>query len=147
MPASTGKQYAAMDSLAWRITYDWNQAKNKLKTTDDMQKAWQDIKESAKYQCLADKRKESVRYLWDHTRQRTLAENQIWGRWLNGQFFTNWCDLPEKYKYDDNLLKTLPSGHFWMKDGQATRVRFFISEDSRNEDRSHFIRPHSVTDC
>jgi hypothetical protein len=141
VPASIEKQCAAMDSLAWRITYEWNQAKNNLKTMAQMQTVWQDTLQTGHYQCLAEKRKESVYYLWSHTRQRTLAENQIHGRWLNGKFFANWCDLPEKYKYDDSLLKTLPSGHFWLQEGQATKVRYFISEDAKSEDAFHFITP------
>ena len=137
---SLEKQYAAMDSLAWRITYEWSQARNNLKTIAQMQTAWRDLLQAGHYQCLAEKRRESVSYLWHHTRQRTLAENQIHGRWLNGKFFLNWCDLPEKYKYDDSLLKTLPSGYFWLQEGQATKVRYFVPENA-SEDAFHFVAP------
>jgi hypothetical protein len=127
-----------MDPLAWRITYEWNQAKNNLKTIAQMQEVWKGLLQAEQYQCLAGKRRESVRYLWEHTRQRTLAENQVHGRWLNGEFYANWCDLPEEYKYDDNLLESLPSGHFWLHEGQVTKVRYFVPENARKEDAYHF---------
>jgi hypothetical protein len=142
MPASLAKQSSAMHSLAWRITYEWDCAKNDYKTMQQMQDAWQGILESANYQCLADKRKETIFFLWHHIRTTTLAKNQVHGRWCNGRFYANWCDLPEDYAYDNNLLKTLPSGHFWAvvdSKGQATSIRYFISSDCENEDKSHFL--------
>jgi hypothetical protein len=138
MAASLDRQVSAMDSLAWRISYEWNQARNGQKIMKQMHTVWKDIQESAHYQCLADKRKESAYYLWYYTSRRVLAESQLWGYWYKGEFFANWCDLPEKYKYDDSLLKTLPSGHFWARDGQATTIRYFVSEDCAGEDKSHF---------
>lgn len=132
-----------MDSLAWRITYEWNRAKNHCLTMDQMQNAWRDgILQSANYQCLVGKRKETIRFLWHHTRNRILAENQIYGWWMDGQFYGSWCDLPESVKYDDNALAKLPKGHFWL-DGnrQATTIRYFVSPDSEGEDRTHFLAP------
>lgn len=145
MATSTEKQVSAMDSLAWKISYEWNRAKNRCLTMADMQKAWTDsIVQSANYQCLAEKRKETIRFLWHHTRQRILAENQLWGHWLNGAFYSNWCDLPESVRYDEQKMKTLPKGHFWI-DGnrEATAIRYFVSDDSAAEDRTHFLSPLS----
>lgn len=140
MPASLDKQISAMDSLAWRVTYEWNQAKNNLKTMAEMHKVYQDLCQSAKYQCLADKRKESIRFLWQHTRVRIQAENQIHGRWYDGRFYAHWCDLPESIRYDNAALAKLPSGHFWAdKDRQATAIRYFISSDCAGEDAAHFL--------
>ena len=143
MPASLDKQSAAMDSLAWRITYEWNRAKNHCLTMDQMQSSWRDsILQSANYQCLAEKRKETIRFLWHHTRNRILAENQIYGWWLDGKFYGSWCDLPEAIRYDEEALAKLPKGHFWL-DGnrQATTIRYFIPSDSEGEDRTHFLAP------
>ena len=132
-----------MDSLAWRVTYEWNCAKNRCLTMADMQRAWTDsIAQSANYQCLAEKRKEAIRFLWHHTRNRILAENQMYGHWYQGSFYSNWSDLPESVRYDEKLLKSLPAGHFWL-DGnrQATTIRYFISADSAGEDRAPFLAP------
>lgn len=141
MPVSVAKQTAAMHSLAWRITYEWNRAKNHCLTMTETQSAWQGhILQSANYQCLADKRKEAIRFLWHHTRNRILAENQIYGWWFNGRFHSSWCDLPESIRYDEKQLGKLPRGHFWL-DGnrQATTIRYFICADSAGEDRAHFL--------
>jgi hypothetical protein len=140
MAATLAKQIAAMDSLAWRVTYEWNCAKNEHKNMEQMQEVWKCIAQSHNYQCLATMRKSTISFLWHHTRNITLAHNRLHGRWLNGVFCANWCDLPEKYKRDDNLLKTLPSGHFWVdNNGKPTTIRYFISSDCANEDRSHFL--------
>jgi hypothetical protein len=142
-PASLDRQFSAMDSLAWRVTYEWNCAKNRCLTMDQMQSAWRDrILQSADYQRLAGKRKEAIRFLWYHTRNRVLAENQIYGWWLSGRFYGSWCELPESIRYDDSALAKLPKGHFWL-DGnrQTTTIRYYISSDSAGEDRSHFLAP------
>jgi hypothetical protein len=132
-----------MGQLAWRITYEWNCAKNRCLTMEQMQAVWKDhVLQSADYQCLAEKRKETIRFLWHHTRNRVLAENQCHGRWLNGVFNSSWCDLPESVRYDEAKIKTLPTGHFWLDgNGQVTTIRYFISADSTGEDRSHFLKP------
>lgn len=143
MPAAIAQQAAAMDSLAWRISYEWDCAKNRQRTMAEMQQAWQDsILHSAHYQCLAFKRKETIAFLWQHTRNRILAQNQIYGWWFNGSFYNSWCHLPESHKHDDSLLKTLPRGHFWV-DGnrETTTIRYYIPEDCANEDRTHFLAP------
>jgi hypothetical protein len=140
---SIDKQSAAMDSLAWRTTYEWNRAKNYCLTMDQMQSTWRDgILQSAEYQCLAEKRKEAIRFLWHHTRNRILAENQLHGWWLDGRFYGSWCDLPESIRYDEAELAKLPTGHFWL-DGkrQATTIRYYVSSDSAGEDRTHFLTP------
>lgn len=145
MAASLSKQVAAMDTLAWRVTYEWNRAKGHYKTIETMQAAWQCLTQSPQYQCLADKRKESIHFLWHHTRTRVLAENQVLGRWCDGVFYANWCDLPEEYKRNDAMLPTLPVGHFWLDDNRkATTIRYFISSDCANEDRKHFSVPSAV---
>ncbi len=143
MPASIDKQSGAMEQLAWRITYEWNCAKNRCLTMDNMQTAWKDwIVQSAHYQCLAEKRKETIRFLWHHTRNKVLAENTIYGHWLNGSFYSSWSDLPESVRYDEAKIKTLPKGHFWGDGkGNATTIRYFISADSTGEHRSHFLKP------
>jgi hypothetical protein len=139
MAASISKQYSAMDSLAWRIGHEWNRAKNVRKTMDQMQTVWNDLVQSAEYQCLAGKRRETIFFHWHYTRTYMLSQNQVQGRWCNGCFFHSWCDLPEEYKASDSLLKTLPSGHFWLNgDGQATPSRYFVSSDCANEDERHF---------
>ena len=140
MPANLATQSAAMNHLAWQITYEWNRAKNEQKTMPQMHLAWDTLTQSAKYQCLAQKRKETIFFLWHHTRTCTLAQNEIHGRWLHGKFYANWCDLPEKYKRDDSLLRTLPSGHFWLDGkGRPTAMRYFIASDCAGEDTSHFL--------
>ena len=145
MAATLAKQFAAMDSLAWRVTYEWNCAKNKQKNIQEMQEVWEYVAQSPNYQCLADMRKSTIHYLWHHIRQTTLAHNQIHGRWLNGAFYASWSDLPEKYKRDDNLLKTLPSGHFWVdNNGKPTTIRYFISSDCAGEDVSHFLASEPI---
>jgi len=140
MASKLDKQFTAMNSLSWRITYEWNKAKNEFLTIDQMQKIWQDIiKHDANYNCLAEKRKETIRFLWFHIRQITIAHNQLFGRWYNGKFYNHWMDLPEEIRHDDNMLAKLPSGHFWLdRNGQATRMRYFISKDSIGEDVKHF---------
>lgn len=140
-----------MDSLAWEIKYQWDRAKNRFLTIEQIQSVWRDsILQSAHYQCLAEKRKEAIRFLWHHTRNRILAENQIWGWWFNGHFYGRWSELPESIRYDENVLAKLPKGHFWI-DGnrQATTIRYFVSADSAKEDHSHFLSAaeHSVTEC
>jgi len=143
VPASIDKQSSAMGQLAWRITYEWNCAKNRCLTMEQMQTVWRDhVLQSADYQCLAEKRKETIRFLWHHTRNRVLAENQGYGHWFNGAFYASWCDLPESVRYDEAKIKTLPKGHFWI-DGnrQVTTIRYFISADSTGEDCSHFLKP------
>jgi hypothetical protein len=110
---------------------------------EQMQAVWRDsILQSANYQCLAEKRKETIRFLWHHTRNRILAENQLFGRWLNGVFYSSWSDLPESVRCDEQKMKQLPSGHFWL-DGnrQPTTIRYFIASDSSGEDRTHFLAP------
>jgi hypothetical protein len=145
MAATVIKQIAAMDSLAWRTTHEWNCAKNEQKNMEQMQEVWEYITQSRNYQCLADMRKSTIHYLWRHTRTITLAQNQIHGRWLNGAFYANWCDLPEKYKRDDNLLKTLPCGHFWVDNNRRpTTIRYFISSDCADEDTSHFLASEPI---
>lgn len=140
MPATLAKQYAAMDSLAWRVTYEWNRAKDQHKNTKQMQEEWKSLTQSANYQCLAGMRKSTIAFLWHHTRTITLAYNQVYGYWLNGAFYANWRDLPEKYKRDDSLLKTLPSGHFWVDNNRKpTTIRYYISSDCAGEDLSHFL--------
>jgi hypothetical protein len=140
MPATLSKQVAAMDSLAWRVTHEWSRARDERKNMAQMQEEWKNLTESANYQCLADKRKETILFLWHHTRTVTLAHNQLYGRWLNGGFYANWTDLPEEYKRNDALLKTLPSGHFWVaSDRKPTTIRYFISSDCDGEDVSHFL--------
>lgn len=140
MPATLAKQSAAMDSLAWRITYEWDRAKDQRKNTEQMQEEWKNLTESANYQCLANKRKETIFFLWHHTRTTTLAHSQLHGRWLNGRFYANWADLPEEYKRNDALLKTLPSGHFWVDSNRKpTTIRYFVSSDCAGEDVSHFL--------
>jgi hypothetical protein len=140
MAAKLAKQIAAMDSLAWRTTYEWNCAKNEHKNMEQMQEVWKYIIQSPNYQCLAGCRKSTIHYLWHHTRTITLAQNQVHGRWLGGRFYANWCDLPEKYKRDDSLLKTLPSGHFWLDSNRKpTTIRYYISSDCDDEDVSHFL--------
>ena len=143
MPASTDKQLASMQQLAWRIGYEWSCAKNRCLTIENMQTVWKDhILQSAHYQCLAEKRKETIRFLWHHTRNTVLAQNQIYGHWLNGVFYSSWSDLPESVRYDEAKIKTLPKGHFWL-DGnrQTTTIRYFISADSTGEDKGHFLKP------
>jgi hypothetical protein len=104
-----------------------------------------DLVKSEQYIRLADKRKATIIFLWNRIRNQTLAKNQLWGRWLDGIFYSNWCDLPDEYKYNDNLLKTLPSGHFWLDGNRnVTTIRYFISRDCAGEDRKHFISP-SIT--
>jgi hypothetical protein len=138
-PSNFAKQSVAMDSLSWRIAHEWNRAKNDRKTMDEMHKVWQYITSSPNYQCLAVKRKETIFFLWHHVRTQTLAQNEMYGRWLHGKFYTSWSDLPERYKASDTLLKRLPSGHFWLdENGQATMCRYFVPSDSVGEDRSHF---------
>jgi len=140
MPATLAKQSAAMVSLAWRVTDEWDRAKNQHKNMEQMQEEWKGLTQSPNYQCLADKRKETIFFLWYHARTTTLAHNQLYGRWLNGRFYANWSDLPEEYKDSDILLKTLPSGHFWVdNNGKPTTIRYFISSDCTNEDVSHFL--------
>ena len=154
MPASLDKQCAAMTSLAWRVTYEWNCAKNRCLTMDQMQTVWREsIAQSANYQCLANMRKSTIRFLWDHTRNRILAENQLYGHWYKGAFYSMWPELPESVRYDEQLIKTLPKGHFWL-DGnrQATTIRYWLSPDSASEDRTHFLAPSepvlpNVTKC
>lgn len=143
MSATIAQQTAAMDSLAWRISHEWNCAKNRQRTMAEMQQVLQDsILHSAHYQCLAFKRKETISFLWHHTRNKTLAENSIYGWWASGQFYYSWSDLPEPYKHDDSMLKTLPCGHFWVDgDRKATTIRYFVSPDSAAEDRTHFLVP------
>lgn len=128
-----------MDALAWSITYEWNRAKNRCLTMDQMQTAWRDcIAQSEKYKCLAEKRKETINFLWDHTRNRILAENQLYGHWYKGTFYSSWCDLPESVRYDEELMRTLPKGHFWLDaNRQATTIRYFIGNDCEG-DRTHF---------
>lgn len=139
MAAKLAKQTAAMDSLSWRISYAWNCAKNQQKTIDEMHKEWKDLKQSLDYQCLAEMRKLAIWYLWDYVRKTTLAQNQIYGWFCEGVFYSNWSNLPEKYKNDDNLLKTLPCGHFWIDGtGNATKVRYFLHSESSGEDPGHF---------
>ena len=139
MAASIEKQCSAMDSLAWRIGHEWSRAKAERKTMDQMQTVWYDLVQSAHYQCLAGKRRETILFHWQHTRTCTLSQNLHHGRWFNGHFFSSWCDLPEEYKASDSLLKTLPSGHFWLDgDGQATPSRYFVSGDCANENQKHF---------
>jgi hypothetical protein len=134
-----------MDSLAWQATHEWNCAKNQYKTIEQMQQVWQDLTKSANYQCLAEKRKSTIFFLWHHIRNTTLSQNQIHGRCLNGKFYSSWRDLPEEYKASDALLKTLPSGHFWGDgNGQATTIRYFIASDSAGEDKSHFLAPQDA---
>jgi hypothetical protein len=138
--ASINNQHASMDTLAWRVTYEWNRAKNRCLTMDEMQTAWRDsIAQSAHYQCLADKRKETINFLWHHTQNRILAENQIYGYWYEGAFYSNWSDLPESVRYNEELLKNLPVGHFWL-DGnrKATTIRYFIGNGCRGEEKTHF---------
>ena len=140
MAATLAKQFAAMDSLAWRITYEWNRAKNEHRNIQQLNEEWKNLTQLPSYQCLAAMRKSTVRYLWYHTGKVIQAHNQIHGRWLNGAFYANWCDLPEKYKRDDNLLKTLPSGHFWVdSNGKPTTIRYHVSSDCAGEDVSHFL--------
>lgn len=140
MAATLAKQSAAMDSLAWRINSEWNCAKNSYKNMEQMQEVWRHITQSPNYQRLAGMRKSTINYLWRHARETTLAQNQVYGQWLNGAFYASWNDLPEKYKRDNNLLKTLPSGHFWIdSNGKPTTIRYFISSDCAGEDLSHFL--------
>ena len=140
MPATVAKQSAAMDSLAWRVVHEWNYAKNEQKNMKQMQEAWKHMAQSPNYQCLAGMRKSTISFLWRHTRTITLAYNQVYGHWLNGKFYANWSDLPEEYKRDDRLLKTLPSGHFWLdSNGKPTTTRYFISSDCDGEDVAHFL--------
>lgn len=140
MAARLARQIAAMDSLSWRISHAWNCAKNQQKNIDEMHKEWKDLKQSLDYQCLAEMRKFAVWYLWDCTRKITLAQNQVYGWFCEGVFYSSWSNLPEKYKSDDNLLKTLPCGHFWMDGtGNATKIRFFLHSESSGEDSSHFL--------
>lgn len=140
MAAKLAKQQAAMDSLSWRISYAWNRAKDQQKTIEEMQREWQDLKQSADYQCLAEMRKFAIWHLWDHTRKITLAQNQIYGWFCEGVFYSSWSNLPEKYRHDDNLLKTLPSGHFWGDGaGSVTKTRYFLHSESSGEDSSHFL--------
>jgi hypothetical protein len=154
MPANLDKQCAAMNSLAWRVTYAWNCAKNRCLTMNEMQAVWREsIAQSADYQCLANKRKSTICFLWHHTRNRILAENQLYGYWYKGSFYSMWSDLPESVRYDEQLTRALPQGHFWL-DGnkQATAIRYFISADSASEDRTHFLAPFepvlpNVTKC
>jgi hypothetical protein len=143
MSSSLATQTAAMDSLAWRVSYEWNRAKNRQLTMTEMQQVWQDsVAASADYQGLAFKRKEAIRFLWHHTRNRILAENQVYGWWANGSFYHCWTDLPETFKCDDSLLQTLPRGHFWL-DGnrKATAIRYFIPADRAAENRCHYLQP------
>ena len=140
MPATLDRQSAAMIYLAWRVTYEWNRAKDEHRNMAQMQEGWEVITQSANYQCLADKRKETITFLWHHTRTITLAHNQLYGHWFKGRFYANWTDLPEEYKRNDSLLKTLPSGHFWAdSNGKPTTKRYFISSDCVGEDVSHFL--------
>jgi hypothetical protein len=140
MAAPTAYQLAAMDFLAWRVTHEWNCAKNEQKNMEQMQEVWNYIAQSPNYQGLAGMRKSTIHFLWRHTRTVTLARHQMHGWWSNGAFYANWADLPEKYKQDDSLLKTLPSGHFWVdNNGKPTTIRYFISSDCANEDASHFL--------
>ena len=139
MPATLAKQFAAMDSLAWRITYEWDRAKNEHRNIQQLNKEWENLTQSQDYQRLAVMRKSTIRYLWYHIGKTTQAYNQIYGRWLNGAFYANWADLPEEYKRNDALLKTLPSGHFWLgPNREPTTIRYFISSDCDGEDVSHF---------
>ena len=139
MAASISKQCSAMDSLAWRIGYEWGRAKNELKTMEQMQAVWLDLVGSAHYQCLAGKRRETIFFHWHHTRTRVLSQGQVHGRWFEGSFFTSWCDLPGEYKANDALLKTLPSGHFWLDaNGLVTASRYYIPSDSADENNRHF---------
>ncbi len=140
MPATPARQSAAMDSLAWRVTHDWNQAKDQHKSMEQMQEEWKNLTQSPNYRCLAGIRKSAIAFLWHHTRTITLAYNQVYGHWLNGRFYDNWSDLPEEYKRSDALLKTLPSGHFWVdSNGKPTTIRYFISRYCIGEDLSHFL--------
>ena len=140
MPATLAKQIAAMDSLAWRVAHEWSRAKNEHRNIQQLNKEWENLTQSHNYQCLAVMRKSTIRYFWYHTGKTTLAYNQVYGRWLNGRFYANWRDLPEEYKHNDFLLKTLPSGHFWVdNNGKPTTIRYFISSDCTNEDVSHFL--------
>ena len=141
MTAKLDRQFGIMDSLAWRISYEWNLAKNKYKTMGEMHKIYNDIVQNTPYTCLAEKRKETIRFLWHHTRNLTLSQNTIFGRWYKGKFYANWCDLPEQIRYNQTLVNSLPSGHFWIipeTKGEVTTIRYFISTDSENEDESHF---------
>ena len=135
-----------MDSLASEIEYQWSKARDRQKTISQMQDCWHKwIGQSAKYQCLADKRKDCIRFLWHHTRARVLRENQAYGRWLEGRFYGNWADLPYNYRYSNELLKTLPSGHFWVKDGLVTSARYFVTADRiKEEDANHFTLPRAI---
>ena len=140
MAATLSRQFAAMDSLAWRITYEWNRAKNEHRNIQQLNEEWKNLTQLPSYQCLATMRKSTLRYLWYHTGKVIQAHNQIHGQWLNGAFYANWSDLPEKYKRDDNLLKTLPSGHFWVdSNGKPTTIRYYVSSDCAGEDVSHFL--------
>jgi hypothetical protein len=140
MPATLAKQVSAMDSLAWRVTYEWNRAKDQHRNMEQMQEEWKNLTQSPNYQCLAEMRKSTIAFLWHHTRTTTLAYNQVHGRWLHGRFYANWSDLPEECRRNDNLLKTLPSGHFWVDSNKkVTTIRYFISSDCVGEDVSHFL--------
>ena len=142
MPAKLDRQFSIMDSLAMRISFEWNLAKNNYKTIGEMHKIYNDIVQNTNYTCLAEKRKETIRFVWGHTRKLTLAKNTIFGRWYKGEFYANWCDLPEQIKYNQTLVDSLPSGHFWIipeTNGEVvTTIRYYISTDSENEDKSHF---------
>jgi len=142
MAAKLAKQTAAMDSLAWRITHEWNQAKDRHFTMDRMQSTFKHgILESAQFQCLADRRKETIRFLWHHIGRTIQAHNQVYGWWYHGRFHSCFTELPESLSCDDLELAKLPCGHFW-KDaaGNATTVRYFIpAERAMTEDLSHFL--------
>jgi hypothetical protein len=138
MAADLSKQVFAMDSLANLIIYEWRIAAEKNKVMSDMHRVWQDITKSIHYIGLADKRKECIHFFWHQTRNRILAENNIHGRWLDGKFYARWDELPEEYKYNDSLLKTLPAGHFWLDANKnPTGVRYFISSDCKGENKKH----------
>lgn len=142
MAAKLAKQIAAMDSLAWRITYEWNQAKDRYFATDRMRSAFKHgILESAQFQCLSDKRKETIRFLWYHTGRAIQAQNQVYGWWYRGRFYGCFTELPESFRYDDAKLAKLPCGHFWRDAaGNATTVRYFIPVDRETlEDVAHFL--------
>ena len=138
MAADLSKQVSAMDSLANLIIHEWRIAAEKRKVSSDMYKVWRGITKSIHYTGLADKRKECIHFFWHQTRNRVLAESRISGHWLNGCFYARWDELPDEYKYNDSLLKTLPSGHFWLDaDKNPTGIRYFISSDCKGEDRKH----------
>lgn len=153
MAATLAKQISAMDSLAWRISYEWDCAKNRQRTMAEMQSVFKHgILESAQFQCLADKRKETIRFLWYHTGRIIQAQNQVYGWWYHGRFHGCVTELPESLRRDDARLAKLPCGYFWKDaDGNATIVRDFIPSDRATvEDVCHFLPPTasaSVAEC